>query len=285
MARLFNGDAYAIITTDTEQIKLNAVHNERRLAIKFNIKQTADEHPNQGEITLYNLSEETRNNITSNGLKVDIYAGYEQFKLIGCGTIQNIDNIKNGNEWQTIIKFGDGQKPYQTAKFSQSFGSGFDIKKIVSNVAKSLGLAISDVSNVAGKIKNGLSLDGLSKDIMNELASQLNFNWSIQDGVVQITDIGKPTDDTAILINSATGLLQYPIITENGVNVRTQLNSDIRPKKLIDVESISARIASEKLKVTANETAPGVYICNTVQFIGDNFGGGFETVIEAFRYG
>jgi hypothetical protein len=285
MARLFNGDAYAVITTDSEQIVLDQAHGERRLAIKFNVKQTSDEHPNQGECTIYNLSEHTRNNITANGLTVDIYAGYESLKLIGHGTIQNVNNIKNGPDWETVIKFGDGQKPYQTAKFSKSFSAGFDLKSIISELAKSFELSSSDASQIAGKIESGLSLDGLSKDVLNELSKQVGFDWSIQDGVLQITDPGKPTDETAIVINAATGLLQHPEITERGVKVRVQLNPDIRPKKLIDVEAISARITSEKLKNMRNKSANGVYICDTVQFIGDNFGGGFETVVDAVRYG
>jgi len=285
MAQLFKGDAYAIITTDTERIVLNSVNMSRRLAIKFNITHTSDSHPNQGSCSIFNLSEHNRNNITENAKKIDIYAGYEELKLIGTGTIQNVNNIKISNEWETQIKFGDGQNNYQTAKFSKSFSSGFELKRIITDIAKSFGLAVSDVSNIVEKIQSGLSLDGLSKDVLEELSKQVGFDWSIQDGTLKITDVGKPIDNNAIVVNAETGLLQHPEITERGVKVRVQLNPDIRPRKLIDVESISARITSEKLKDMRNKSANGVYICDTVQFMGDNFGGGFETFIDAIRYG
>lgn len=286
MARLFNGDAYIVITTKTERLDFSGLNNGRRLALRFNVSQTKESKPNQSSLTIFNLSETSRNKIITEGVNVEIYAGYEDLLTIGSGSIQNVNNVKNRTDWETTISFGDGQKNYQQSKFSKSYTGGNDIKNIITDVAESFGLSIkNEVKKLTGKIDKGLTLDGLSKDVLDELAKQNDIKWSIQDAVLQLVDIGNPILKTAIVISSATGLLGHPIITERGVDIKTQLNPEIRPNKLISVEDSTSKIVSEKLKDQRNKSANGIYICDSVQFVGDNFGGGFETNISATRYG
>ena len=80
-------------------------------------------------------------------------------------------------------------------------------------------------------------------------------------------------------------MLDHPEITEKGVKVISLLNTDIRPKKLIKIISISAKIASEKLKKGHNKSADGIYKVKSVQFVGNNFGGGVDMKIDAVKYG
>ena len=284
MARLFKGDAYAVILTKTERIELSQINNERRLDITFNIAKTNDSKPNHGECTIFNLSENTRNKLISEGVQVEIYAGYDDLKLIGSGSIENVNNVKNGPDWQTKISFGDGQKSYQQSRFSKSYGAGNDIKNIVDDVAKSLVLSVkNEAKNLAGKIETGLTLDGLSKDILDELSLQNDISWSIVNDVLQI--INGPLISESIVVSSNTGLLSHPVLTERGVDVKIQLNADVGPNRLITIEDAVSAVVSEKLKDQRNKSANGNYICDTVQFIGDNFGGGFDVNISASRYG
>ena len=104
--RLFNPDAYIIVTTNEERLDLSAISEKtkRRLNLSFNCFLTKDSEPNDGECTIYNLSETSRNKI-SEGDKVELFAGYDgNYKLISIGDIFNVQNRNPGTEWQTRIE-------------------------------------------------------------------------------------------------------------------------------------------------------------------------------------
>ena len=105
--RLFNPDAYIIVTTNEERLDLSAISEKtkRRLNLSFNCFLTKDSEPNDGECTIYNLSETSRNKI-SEGDKVELFAGYDgNYKLISIGDIFNVQNRNPGTEWQTRRSF------------------------------------------------------------------------------------------------------------------------------------------------------------------------------------
>jgi hypothetical protein len=285
--RLFNPDCYAVITTESERIDLSPVSDStgRRLDMSFNIFSTKDSQPNDGECTIYNLSETTRNKITEGG-KIEVFAGYDGFfALIAVGDINLVNSRKPGTDWTTNIKWGDGAKQYLTASFTKSYREGVSIRDVLNDLTSSLGLASKGVlDKLKGSLDGGLSIDGKTKDLLNKITKDYGLEWSIQDDEVVIVSQGEPVDNEVIKVSQETGLLEFPQISEKGVDFVSQLNPEIRPNKLVDIQS--SNFVKSKTKPTEQlpAQANGLNIVETVRFVGDNFGGQFSSQVKCRSY-
>ena len=275
--RLFKPDCYAIITAGDVRLDLSTVNadSQRRLDMSFNTLMTATSEPNSGECVIYNLSESTRNKIAEKG-KVEVYAGYDgMYKLISIGDIVTVNNRQPRTDWATTITWGDGMQPYLNANFTRSYKEGVNLEDIFKDLYKAIGLAV-DAVKVEGITNGGLSITGKAKDLLNKLTKDHGLTWSIQDNEVRVVKSGEPIDQEVIIISPETGLLEFPQISEKGIDFVAQLNTDLRPNKLVDIRSAETTIFQPQgLQPVTETTANGLNIVNTVRFVGDNFGGQF----------
>lgn len=285
--RLFNPDAYIIVTTNEERLDLSAISEKtkRRLNLSFNCFLTKDSEPNDGECTIYNLSETSRNKI-SEGDKVELFAGYDgKYKLISVGDISNVQNRNPATEWQTRIEWGDGKKQYLEATISKSYKEGVSLKDILNDLTNSLDYSVKGViDELKEKINGGLSINGKTKDILNKITKDYGLEWSIQDEEVTVIKKGAPIDNEAIVISQETGLLEFPQVSNRGIDFITQLNPDLRPNKLVDIRSIGFFKSRSKPTDKIADKANGINIIETVRFVGDNFGGEFSAKVNCREY-
>lgn len=286
--RLFKPDCYAIITTDETRFDLSAISEktDRRLDMSFNVFATSASDPNDGECTIYNLSETTRNRITE-GSKVEVYAGYDgNYKLISMGDIEIVNSRKPGTDWATTIEWGDGSRAYIDVNFTRSYKEGVKVGDILDDLTSSLGLAVNSVSRTMPDVLNGgLSVNGKTKDILNKMTKDYGLEWSIQDEEVRVLKQGEPIDENAIVISQETGLLEFPQITEKGVNFICQLNPDLRPRKIVNIKSIgSTKVLGTDPLAKLQDKANGLQLIESVRFSGDNFGGAFQSKVRCNQY-
>jgi hypothetical protein len=288
--RLFKPDAYIIVTTeDGKRIDLSQQDEKtgRRLDLSFFVEATKDSQPNSGECTIYNLTQDTKNAITA-GAKIELFAGYDDnFKLVSIGDIKNVKNPSGATDQPTSIYWGDGIGSYLEAKFVKSFREGVSVADVFSELTSSFGLAVKSVTDeLKGQLNGTLSIDGKSKDLLNGLTRDYGLEWSIQDDEVRVVVKGEPIDNEAIVISAATGLVGTPEVTNRGVNFEVQLNPDLRPSKLVRIEAASYVInaANNEVKNIRDDGGDGLYICETVRFLGDNHGGPFSAKVTAKRY-
>ena len=273
----------------------------RLLALDFETKMTRSKEPNQGVFNLYNLSASTRQEIETDAIAVRCYAGYDgDAKLIYKGDLVFVNSIMQPAEWVTTLHCGDGFASFTKSITSKTYASGTDKQVILDQIASDMNLVVKATKDaIGGALTGTLSIDGKSKDQLDVLTKDNGAEWSIQDGELNLTKIGRPIDDIAIVLRADTGLLEHPTVTDKGVNIKAQLNPDIRPGKLIKLEPIAVQVqpttAREEPKTPPKKAKEifipergrdyaGVYLCQTVQFIGNNYGGPFDVMIEAIRY-
>lgn len=287
--RLFKADAYIVVTTPSgERIDLSAATDYgRRLDLDFFCDLNKSSEPNQGDVTVYNLKSATRNKILKDS-KLEVFAGYDgNEKLIFIGDVKNVKNSDDGIDWASNILCGDGQGPYLEAKFVKSYREGVNIADVVKDLADSFGLAVRDLGeSIKGQINGGLSVSGASKDILNQITKDYGLEWSIQDDEVRITQQEQPIDNEAIVISSETGLLNHPQVTEKGVDFEAQLNPDIRPGKLVRIESGSTivNVANSEVDKVSTQDANGLFLVERVRFVGNNYGGDFKAIVTCNTY-
>lgn len=321
--RLFKSDAYIEVDTTDETIKLDQrdpIYG-RRLVVEFDCLLTNSSHPNKGMARIYNLTESTRRKIVTNGKKVRLYAGYDgNEKLICVGDLMFADSRKEGAEWILEMRFGDGATAFDNATTTISISDGTSVQTVIDMLARDMGVVLKTARDALTGVLNGsLSLDGMSKDQLDKFTADHGLTWSIQDEELQVTIANEPIDFEAIVISAATGLLESPqrlikppkpkkIVerkkqssgeekkkvrvkesdASGDIKFRAQLHPDLRPGKLVKLESVAFSVENSRDKTKQDKPIDtsynGVYICKNVVFSGDNNGGAFEAIVEADAY-
>lgn len=309
--RYFKGEAYLEVIYDNEAVAYDQkLDNGRMLQVDFDIKMSRSKTPNQGVIAIYNLAETDRRRIERDAKSVRLYAGYDgDNKMIFTGDVVFASSSKDMVDWKTEIKAGDGWRSFSQSITSRNYAAGTPIRTIVEQTAKDMGIALKESANILkGATDGSITLHGKSQIGLDQVVRNAGGEWSIQDNELQITPITKPIDGEAIVLDASSGLLESPSISEKGVAVRCQLHPDFRPGKVMKLESSSWTVESggtgvmdgSQVKTDKEGTAStaskekvypvergkdynGFYICQSVQFVGNNAGGPFECRIEAIE--
>lgn len=262
------------------------------LRIKFEVTKSVIGVPNLMKLQLFNLSEETAFQLTQEFRNIRLLAGYEGTEsLIFSGQIRNIVHRRDNPTKVAVVFAGDGEQAYKQASVSKTFESGVTIQQLVEDISTSF--ASFGVSNGKldglGSSRNklrGLSYSGASKDVLNGLGDDYGFNWSIQDGV--FTTIGENEADRSVpatLISRSTGMLGSPTVTEVGSDVRTLLNPELLPNRLIQIESDKPEVSLGNLyfRRVNRQLGNGIFKIMKVVHVGDTRGNDWTSAITGRR--
>ncbi|RLB89592.1 MAG: hypothetical protein DRH26_11265 [Deltaproteobacteria bacterium] len=222
------------------------------LRINFKIEKSLVGYPNLGNIKIYNLSESSRNNIEAKGLKLQLFAGYEDVSvpLLFTGDIINVVHLKTGPDWISEVFAADGVNILSTATINKTLPAGMDTAQIYNELVSQMkGItkgATEGLKNfLSGKrsLLRELQLSGNIKDWLDKLAMDCGFEYSVNDEVIETTPSGYPLSDVPpVVINQKTGMIGSPERTEIGINVSHLLLPELKLARTIRVESISAKL-------------------------------------------
>lgn len=257
---LFNRTATVAIASSTGS---TVIINDLR--IKFSIEkstQSTSKAANSATVNIYNLSEQTRNQISDADDKIFVDAGYvdaNNSKRIFTGAIQNITHEKSFPEIITTIKAADGQSQLRDGYTSRSFKENTSIKEIISSVIRDFGVSIArvnlgDVTDT--RFSGGFQALGATRNILDNLAEVGNFEWSIQNEVLKIQKKDGGDDTTVVSLTKNSGLVGVPkriTFNENasgtddqnrGWELTALLQPGIEPGNLVQVLSDEIQNAS-----------------------------------------
>jgi len=246
MARQYKRKYTFTVTADGESRTITG------LRVEFNVTKSLRSFPNLAKITLYNLSDETQAALESKFATVTLNAGYEGYeKLLFKGEIRNTTLLKQGVDSKVTVYAGDGQRDWESSFVNLTFDKKVKINAVIEKVARTMTYTsvekVDGIANYSDKLR-GQTLSGSTKDVLDSLAKNYDFQWSIQDGVFQAIPNNEIKDiDLAVKINQETGMIGSPTITDQGVEVKTLLNPAIKPDGAIIIESTSANISKGNL--------------------------------------
>jgi hypothetical protein len=275
--------------TETRTIIIEDLHMD------FSTTATVDSKPNTAKISVYNISDSTRQLMSEKFVGFNFYAGYgDDTAIIFRGAATNVLSQKVGTDWRTDIYGGDGEKEFSEIFFSQAYPAGTQIKKIIESVAAAMGYsANSSVVLETDTLLKGASYSGRAKDVLDEITKDFDYTWSVQWGALEILDSSEFLGNvaTAVVLSADTGMLDSPTLidreTKNkkivGVKVKSLLNPAIKPGRLIEIRSQSTNTAIGALNKSpvAKSSANGLWIVKRADYVGNNYGGEFVVNIEA----
>ena len=158
--------------------------------IKFKIEKHLRRTPNQGEVTITNLAEVSRNDFVRGPAKVRLEAGYDNTpRLLFLGDVRFGSNEHTGTEWETKLQLGDGARAYAEARHNMSYAKGTPVATIIGHLCKAFGVSLPDISTLTElqtRLSTGETVTGWAADELTRILAQFGMEWSFQEGRMQI---------------------------------------------------------------------------------------------------
>ena len=262
-------DVYAVQTV--ERLRVNG------LRVSFKVVKDDGTKPNTVEVAIFNLSESNRARFESKGVRLALLAGYgDAIAQIASGDVRHARSVRQGVDWVTKIEAGDGSRALAHARVRESFRPGTDVRAAIGRAVQALqldpGNALARAQEIVGQFPAGHVQHGRAADELSALLEPRGYQWSIQDGRIEILKKGQALPEVGPLLSPDTGLVGAPEIgtpTKPGdrpiLKVRSLLQPRVRPGQRFEVESAALN---------------GAFIARKVTHTGDTYGNDWYTDIE-----
>lgn len=171
------------------------------LRVTFKIELSDKKEPNTSEIVIYNLNKDSRALCQAKHAKVTLEAGYEAsgLSLLARGDLRIGDSKREGADWVTTLKIGDGERAYRNARVKQTFAAGTTGGDVLRYLAGQSGLQQGNIPDVlADLIKtydSGYALSGKWSEEMDRFCKGIGFRWWTQNQTLYVALPDAPLHD------------------------------------------------------------------------------------------
>lgn len=224
------------------------------LAIRFKAKRTLAQRAGTLDLEIRNLSPEHRREIqTARRFRtfVEVQAGYVGgMSLIFRGDLRKAVPAREGTDWIVKVTAGDGEHALRSARVSRSFAPGTTVQAVVQHIAEAMGVGIGNAATalrgaslgtaglLGDALPEGTVLHGSAAAELTRLCESARKTWSIQEGNLQILDLGGAISRTAILLSPDTGMVGTPeIVNRRVITVKALLQPGLVPGQQVVVQS------------------------------------------------
>lgn len=268
----------------------NGLDVEFRIQRRTKVTQAVQKpQANTCDLTILNLSPSHRKELEAStvpgkGTKVVpvvISAGYKGRQTVYfSGELRAAHSLTDGPTKVTQLTTGDGDKALTQQRLTMALAPGAAAEQALKAIVAALGVG-------PGNLKKGISLlsanplsaqlfargavlKGPAADIMTDFCRAAGLDWSIQDGALQLTELGEPLQGAAVLLDSDHGLLESPTVDTKGIlSCRTEMIPDMFPGRALSMNALDVK---------------GGYRVLSVETRGQTDGNDWGHWIEAVRY-
>ena len=206
---------------------------ENALEIDFDIPFNDKEEPDVSEVTIYNLSEDSINEIKKQGYCI-VNAGYREMGNKACvvsGDIEDVTTDWEGLDKVTNIKVSDGGKEWRQAKLNKTYAEGTKASLIMQDLCGILGYEVVEIKPKEDiTYKLGKTIKGYCSDNLKRLVKDTKSKMYINKKRITIRD-EKKGNDIGFLLNAETGLVGNPTLNKDDSEDKTDLRESEKEKK------------------------------------------------------
>lgn len=250
------------------------------LRVQFSVKKSASKEPNTAEVTITNLSPTRRAALQTKGVKFVLECGYVDtgVKQIFQGDVRHVSHVREGADWRTVLKSGDGERAFQFARLSESLGPKASKSDVIKRLSAKLGLGLGNSAKAAaaipGSFEQGIVLSGPVSRELDKVLKGTGYEWSIQDEQLVILSASEVSGQDVPLLTPDSGLIGSPEFgapLEKGgkpqLKFKALLNANIKP--------------GAKVQIQCERFPIGVSVkCAKVEHSGDTAGQDWYTSVE-----
>lgn len=248
------------------------------LRVQFAIEKSLKGEPNTCDITISNLSAQTRAEFSSKPLYVILEVGYDDnpLKRLFAGDVIWAPSTRRPPDWETLIQAGDGTRASVHARLNRSYRSGINKKTILKDLASAMGMtiptSIAEARALQDQFVSGVTVSGQSSVEMDRLLKSAGMEYSIQGGELQIVETGGVTQDRAWFMSADDGMIGTPVLS-----VPTESNKT--PTLTVQSLIFPELTPGGKLELIS-ESLSGTYRITRVTHAGDTHGDTWLTTVE-----
>lgn len=203
-----------------------AIVTIRDLRVQFDVDLYVDNrtNTNKGNVSIFNLKDETLKLIDTRFGTLTLDAGYEgNLKTLISADVINIKTTKQGGDKVTVFELVPGFTNTGIKKIGETFPESISLKAVIDSVARSLSLAVPPSSSGEWtKIKciYGYTAMGTGKQVLDDLAKTYAIEWNIQDGKLVVTDRYATNDkaERAFILSKDSGLIDIPFMDSEEIS-------------------------------------------------------------------
>lgn len=260
-----------------------------KLRIDFEITKTIQPSPNSGIIKIYNLNPNNETLIHDEYTDIIVNAGYKNnVRILFSGNIKHVFKYKQKTDYITEIEAADGDNDYRNSYLSETLSAGTTREHIVQRAVASFKAGTTQGFTGIDPVTNSRAvvLAGSTRRILDRLAKDSGANWSIQDGQLTIVKANATLPNTAIVMNSQSGMLEAPEINDKGIRVKCLLNPQLAVNGVVKLNNNDIRVQERRVnilskkadKIAAKTQQPvrldpdGLYKIIRIRHHGDNRG-------------
>lgn len=235
-----------------------AVEVKLPFTMEFDIKRDYFASANYGQIRVYNLSEQNRNNIRKDPLAggnfrfVELKAGYgENLSTLLKGNISEAHSVREGNNYITNIQCFDAGFAFVNGFTSLQVPAGTLKKDIINKTADSLkqyNVEVGSIGKYSGKTGRGSSYSGSPVDILSDLTGGGVF---IDNSRIHCLGDDEVIEADQIVISSETGLLGTPVLQETVIYIDMLFEPRLLIGQAVQLNSTTNKAFSGEYKVAS----------------------------------
>lgn len=227
--------------------KVEVISNEREwtfpeLNMTFTVNFDSDTIPDETDISIFNLSDDSIANIKS-GQDIIINAGYNKdLGTILEGVIQYASLEQNGVDRELKIHAINVTDQYMSTNINYTYWRGTDSEHIIRDVLGYVGI-IPSVLNLASPqvYQLGFNANGKIIDVIRRLADDADSKVIIKNSGIFIVPDYSGDEDVIWELSAKTGLIDIKPIDDTSTpakyKIKMLLNHAIEPYSLIQIDS------------------------------------------------
>jgi len=259
-------------------------------------KDVSSNAPDSAQVTIYNLSEETRTKVTK-AKKIEISAGYrEKVEVVFLGDIQAVLSKKEQTEWTTQVFCGDGATAMKQAIINKTYTKPLKAKELIEDISRTSGLAndiefMDGIEDTKGTLRGSVRNGKATREI-DRICRARGWKWNLQNEKLVVSQSGKSRTDNGYLISVETGMIGSPEWLNVGqdtskepekkLTVEALCIPSIKPNDKVRVISggISGRIGSFTYNTTRANPLDAFFCVESVTHNLDSREGSFSTSLD-----
>jgi hypothetical protein len=259
------------------------------LRVAFSIQKNLAWSTNSCTLRIWNLSADHRNKLRNYGDRVVLYAGYQNELLqptVYTGSTANTQILFRGDTTTvrhiydypdiiTSIECGDGERFANQVMVEVSYTQEVTARDVIQDIANRMGITfpVENYNQLPTIVyQTGFSYAGMAKDALTKVCAYINYQYSIQNEVLQIIPVDGALIQPPFVINSDTGMVGVPErytykrldLYRNGPKTGWRVRSTLRPAIIP-----GSRILLESEHIQLD---PGMFRVETIRHEGDTFG-------------
>ena len=234
-----------------------------QLRCVFGVEKQLNSVSNISVLHVYNLSPQTESEIIKEANRLTIEAGYEaeeettsngkkttkslQYGKIYDGDIIQVIRTKDNNvDYDLCLVCLDGEGFLHQGHIAVSLAPSSSPRQIVQTLADKSNhpIKIEKVSDNLQKTKlpRGKVLFGQPRDYLKSIAFENNGTFWVEDNKLKLEKMVDPVETEAIEMTPQTGLIGYPNMTNQGVELKCLLDPRVKLRGLIKINNESVRL-------------------------------------------